>query len=318
MERAKPLLLAVVLLVFIGAFFVPLEFPVDAQFWRTVMDVAHLPLFALITVICYAFVSHRDMPHERKCKYAFVGAALISIAIELAQPSFGRTRSDLDQIYGICGALCGALLLFMWPRRGEKQVLGSMILLFLVFVFATSAPAMKKYSILNWRSQQFPMLGSFEDSTDYLLWRPNYYSYTGDGTYRWATNYVSQGEFAIVVDAKTGGWPGVDYDAGEQDWSGFQTLAFELYNPADSFVLLMRIEDDGDCSAYGKRFDLELDMNTGWNEISISTAEIAAGPRERELNLKAIRRIVIFISGDDAPRRFHLDNIRLKKTELDP
>jgi hypothetical protein len=178
MERAKQLLLAVILLGFVSAFFWPMEFPVDGQFWRTVMDSAHLPLFALITFICYGFVSDRNLSHERKCKYAFIAAAIISIAIELTQPLVGRTRSDLDQIYGIGGALCGAALLFLWPRRGEKQVLGSMILLLLVFVFATSAPAMKKYSILNWRSEQFPMLGSFEDSTDYLLWRPNYYAYT--------------------------------------------------------------------------------------------------------------------------------------------
>jgi hypothetical protein len=317
MERAKQLLLAVILLGFVSAFFWPMEFPVDGQFWRTVMDSAHLPLFALITFICYGFVSDRNLSHERKCKYAFIAAAIISIAIELTQPLVGRTRSDLDQIYGIGGALCGAALLFLWPRRGEKQVLGSMILLLLVFVFATSAPAMKKYSILNWRSEQFPILGSFEDSTDYLLWRPNYYAYTGEGTYKWTTNYVSQGEFAMAVDAKNGGWPGVDYDAGEQDWSGYEAFAFDLYNPADSFVLRMRIDDDGDCSSYGKRFDLELDMDTGWNHVNISASEIAAAPEGRSLNLKAIRRIVMFISEDDAPRRFHLDNIRLKKTELE-
>ncbi|MBG88867.1 MAG: hypothetical protein CMO80_18460 [Verrucomicrobiales bacterium] len=35
--------------------------------------------------------------------------------------------------------------------------------------------------------------------------------------------------------------------------------------------------------------------------------EIFNGPENRELNLKAIRRIVMFIGADDGPRKFFLD-----------
>lgn len=307
----KPLL-ALVLVVLLGAFFVPLEFPVDTEFWRTLMDVAHLPFFAVIAVICHALTSTRG-EHYRRCRHAFVAATVLSIAIELLQPFSGRTQSMLDQIYGVAGAAFGAGFLFLWPHRKERRVVVILAAMALVFCAAAAGPAYRKYRVLELRSAQFPLLGGFEHPDEFLLWRPNYYSFTGVGKYDWQTNFVTQGTFAMVVDASVGGWPGVEFDAGEQDWSGYDALAFDLYNPSSDFILRMRIDDDGDCSRYGKRFDHELPVLGGWNHIVIPMADIRESPHERELNLTAIRRVVIFISMGDGPRRFFLDNIRLTK-----
>jgi hypothetical protein len=307
----KPVL-ALVLLLLLAAFFVPLGFPVDAEFWRTLMDVSHLPLFAVIAGICFGLFSS-GKGHLLRCRNAFVAAAVLSIAIELLQPLTGRSQSMLDQIYGVTGAAFGAGLLFLWPRRREREIAVVMLLMVLVFSAATAGPAWRKYRVLRVRAQHFPLLGGFENPDEFLLWRPNYYSFTGVGRYDWETNFVTQGAFALNVDASTGGWPGVDFDAGEQDWSGYDALEYDLYNPGSDFILRMRIDDDGDCSRYGKRFDHELSVIGGWNHIAIPMAEIRTSPHARELNLKAIRRVLIFISIADGPRRFFLDNVRLTR-----
>jgi len=307
----KPLL-ALVLVVLLGACFVPLDFPVDTEFWRTLMDVSHLPFFAVIAVLCHGLIPARA-GHYRRCRNAFAIATILSIAIELLQPYSGRTQSMLDQIYGVAGAGFGAGALFLWPRRRERQIAVFLVAMGFVFCAATAGPAWRKYGVLELRARQFPLLGGFEHPDEFLLWRPNYHSFTGVGRYDWETNFVKQGAFALEVDASVGGWPGVDFDAGEQDWSAHDELAFDLYNPGSDFILRMRIDDDGDCSSYGKRFDYELFTVGGWNDVRIPMKDIRESPHNRELNLKAIRRVAIFISAGDAPRKFFLDNIRLTK-----
>lgn len=301
------------LLMMIGAFFVPMEFPVNTELWRTLMDVSHLPFFACFTLLAFPFFAERELPHEKKCKYAFGVAAVVSIAVETLQPSFGRSQSILDQVYGLTGALYGMFLLLMWPRRRQRQAILAVVAMSMIFAAVTAAPAWKKYRIIQKRAASLPVLGAFEDVDELQLWRPNYYSFTGHGHYNLTTNLVTEGSFALEVDASTGGWPGVSYDAGDLDWSGYDAFAFDLYNPTADFLLRMRIDDDGDCSKYGMRFDLERLVQSGWNRISIPLSEIENGPANRQLNLKAIRRVVMFISSDDAPRKFFLDHIRLTK-----
>ncbi|MGB0582654.1 MAG: hypothetical protein ACPGVU_23455 [Limisphaerales bacterium] len=305
------------LLVMICAFFVPMEFPVNTEYWRTLMDVSHLPFFAIFTLASYPFFADRDLPHEKKCKYAFGIAAVVSIAVELLQPSFGRSQSMIDQVYGLTGALFGMFLLLMWPRRDQKQAVAMAAVMTLVFLAVTIGPAWRKYQIIQKRAADIPSLGSFEDVDQLQLWRPNYYSFTGHGHYNLITNMVSQGSFALEVDAalveSKQEWPGVSYDAGDLDWSGYDALAFDLYNPTDDFLLRLRIDDDGDCSVYESRFNLERFVDNGWNNISIPLSEIENAPPHRKMNLQAIRRVLIFISGHDAPRKFFLDNVRLTR-----
>ena len=305
------------LLVMIGAFFVPMEFPVDREFWRTLMDVSHLPIFAAFTLFAFPFFAARDLPHETKCKYAFGLAAIVSIGVELLQPSFGRSKSILDQVYGLTGALYGLFLLLMWPRRQQKQALLMVAALTVVFLAVAVGPAWRKYQIIQKRAANLPALGTFEDVDELQLWRPNYYSFTGHGHYSLVTNMVTEGAFALEVDASlvasSQEWPGVSYDAGDLDWSGYEAFAFDLYNPTEDFILRMRIDDNGDCSKHDLRYNLERYVESGWNKISIPLTEIENGPRDRKLNLRAIRRVVIFISAHDAPRKFFLDNIRLTR-----
>jgi len=305
------LLGALLMLAMIGACFVPLEFPVDTEFWRTCMDVSHLPLFALFTFCVYPFVADRDWPHAKKCRTAFGVAAAVSIGVEWTQPLVGRSQSVVDQVYGLAGAGLALAWLWLWPRRKEGQVMLVLTALTLVAGALTAGPVWRKDRVRRLRAALFPVLGEFERVEETQLWRPNYYSYTGEGHYDLVDSFVSQGKFALEVDASVGGWPGVDYDAGDADWSGYDYLALDLYNPASEFILRLRIDDDGDCSAYDLRFNLETLMEPGWNRLVIPTRDIRNGPAERQLNLRAIRRLVLFISDADAPRKFFLDNVRL-------
>lgn len=308
----KPLC-SIGLIAIAACFFVPVSISVDVEFWRTLMDVMHLPVFAVVCGLCFPFFNARgDDAHLRNCRNAFVAACVLSIGVELLQPFTGRSQSLLDQIYGMAGAAFGAFFIFVWPRRKEPSSIMVLLAAVIAAGVAVMGPPIRKYRTIEHRLAQFPVLGSFEDAEDLSLWRPNYFSFTGEGRYRISTNYVSQGEFSQKVVAAEGGWPGVSFDAGDQDWSGQRTFAFDLFNPTSEFLLFLRIDDDGgvDGSPEG-RFDQDVLMKKGWNYVRLPVEQIGAGTKGRTLNLKAVRRIVLFIDASHAPRTFFLDNIHL-------
>ena len=306
------LLCSIGLVALIALFFIPVNFTVDVEFWRTLMDVMHLPLFAVIAGLLYPFFKKRgeDM-RLRHCRNAFAAAATVAIVIELVQPLMGRSQSMLDQMYGIVGAAFGAAFIYLWPKRLE----GYNVLVLLAGAIAVGAaiagPPMRKYRTIEHRLEEFPMLGSFEDAEDLSLWRPNSYSFTGEGRYRSSTNYATQGEFSQEVVAAVGGWPGVSFDAGEQDWSMYEALAFDVYNTGSEFLLFARIDGSGVSGMEGGRYDHEFFMQKGQNHLRIPIEQIRAGTKGRELDLKAIHRVVLFIDSASAPRTFYLDNVRL-------
>lgn len=102
------------------------------------------------------------------------------------------------------------------------------------------------------------------------------------------------------------------YAAGRTDWSPYRAFVVEVFNPGEPFALNVRIDDDGDCSTYGRRFNRRLTLERGWNRVELPTAAIERGPRERLLDLRRISWVYLFTGKHDAPRTFHLDRARLE------
>jgi len=312
------LLCSIGLIALIGCFFVPVGIPVDVDFWRTFMDVMHLPVFAVVAGLFFPFFKAKgDDARLRNCRNAFVAACVVSIAIELLQPFVGRSQSFLDQIYGIAGAAFGAGFIYLWPQRKEATTVFMLIAAVIAASAAVMGPPLRKYRTIEHRDAQFPLLGGFEDAEDLSLWRPNYFSFTGEGRYRVSTNYVSKGNFSQEVVAAVGGWPGVSFDAGDQDWSGYKTFAFDLFNPTSEHLMFLRIDDGATTGSSSGRFDHEMFLKKGWNHVRLPVEEIQAGSKGRELDLKVIRRVVLFIDSAFAPRTFFLDNVDLSNEPIE-
>ena len=158
------LLCSIGLVALIALFFIPVNFTVDVEFWRTLTDVMHLPLFAVIAGLLYPFFKKRgeDM-RLRNCRNAFAAAATVAIVIELVQPLMGRSQSMLDQMYGIVGAAFGAAFIYLWPKRLEEYNVLVLLAGAIAVGAAIAGPPMRKYRTIEHRLEEFPMLGSFED-----------------------------------------------------------------------------------------------------------------------------------------------------------
>lgn len=281
-------------------------------FWYDFFDAGHFPLFALLALLIYWSPPAVGLKLEKRCAVAAGIAATFAILIELFQPWVGRTASSTDLINGLLGIAAAASGAYLWARKSPRVVRMLHAVLTLVVAVLLLLPAISEYRALHWRSTQFPLLAGFETELEMALWRGMTSLPSAPTSLQRSTEHATDGSFALDIETRGGAYPGVRYSAGQLDWSGHDALVLDLFNPGESFVLNIRIDDDGDCTLFAQRFNRRIPLEPGLQTLRIPTADIRQGPRERELNLQAIRSVYLFTGKHDAPRRFYVDHARLE------
>lgn len=275
------------------------------------MDAAHVPFVAILTLFAWQILPARIV--EKRALLAFIICTTVAGLAEWSQRFTGREPSWSDFTNSAAGAFLTFLGITMWQRRPVLP----WRLLYIAYTAAICAitvlPAWRELLAIGWRSTSFPTLGDFENKHELRLW-------CGDGRRDapagaricLVPEYASHGEHSLRVETRARGNPGVRFLAADQDWRDYRTLAFDIFNPGDSFTLSLRIDDDFPKPEREDRFYRALTIAVGWNHIAIPLEEIASTPKNRHLNLAAIRRVVLFLEEPEQPHVFHLDHVRIE------
>ncbi len=292
-----------------GAFLIPIRFAVNNEFWERLMDAAHIPFVALLTIFAWHILPARVVQNRALIAFAICTAAA-GIA-EWLQRFTGRDPSWSDFTNSAAGAFLTFLGVTIWQRR---PVL-TWRLIYIAYAGALCAitvlPAWREFRAIAWRSVNFPTLGDFENTNELRLWCGDGRRDAPDGALiRLVADHASHGTHSLCIETRAHGTPGVRFLAADQDWRGYRTLAFDIFNPGDSFVLSLRIDDDFSKPEREDRYYRGLTIAAGWNHIAIPLEEIASSPKNRRLNLASIRRVVFFLEDPAQPRVFHLDYVR--------
>jgi hypothetical protein len=294
------------------AAFWPIHFAVDKEFCDRLLDAGHLPLFGSL-----ALVFHVTLPVQRPGSVAHsVRSAALSIlvaaTVELVQPLVGRTESWLELRNGIFGALLGATGLALRHARSRMTTGLAWVASSLALSAVALAPAWDEWQGIRWRHANFPLLGDFESEVELHLWRPQGGSGHSPTIIQLSAEQTKCGQHSLRIQTGAGDWAGVSYCAGDKDWSAFKLLAFDVCNSGEPFTLSLRVDDNGDCSKFGSRYDNGFPLTNGWNHLAIPLRELERGPRDRKLNLHAIRRLALFTGANEPARTFFLDHVRLE------
>jgi hypothetical protein len=291
------------------ALFWPIRFKVDSAFWERLMDGMHLPLFFAVT-LWLEMLWPKSEPPIRILKIALTAIAIAGL-VELIQPLTGRSDSIVDFRNGILGAVLGAITVLARIAKSKQRIAAAMFAT-IAFAAASFWPAFQEWQGIQWRHSHFPLLGDFEATAELRVWTAQGGSSNSVSSVLQSSEHPSRGQLSLKVSCGAGSWAGVSFAAGGTDWSSHSKLIADLFNPADSFTLGIRVDDDGNCSKYGQRFDRELKMTNGLNHLLIFTADLEKGPSNRKLNLHAIHRLALFTGADQPARTFFLDNVRLE------
>ncbi len=312
MMLRKSIALAVTLAVLTVAFFAPVRVRVDGAFWSRVFDVGHIPLLGwLATVLLYA-LPERVQPAARRHALAFSMTAAFAAAVEIIQPHFGRTQSMDDFINGSIGAALALTGIAAWQHTGNWRWRGAHALALAGALTVALWPAYEQWRGLRWRQKHFPSLGDFENEEELRLWRAQGGSRGQPTNISFTRARASEGEQSLRVVGGAGDWAGVNYAAGDKDWTPFRALTLDVFNPRDPFRLFVRVDDNSAAVQRGDRFERGFELARGWNRLRIPMVEIEHGPQARPLNMKAIRRVAIFTGDHEPPRFWFLDHVHLE------
>ncbi len=143
------------------------------------------------------------------------------------------------------------------------------------------------------------------------------------GAIRWTGDYsgsivaenATHGDNAFKVVFPAGReYPGITASRLDLDWSGFDTLRMDVYNPQPQPVnLIIKIADPESGGTYSGRYNGELLIVNGQTHLAIPFSKITASGRP--LDFAHIQDFTIFMASPPRDTTLYFDNIRLTKGE---
>ena len=125
--------------------------------------------------------------------------------------------------------------------------------------------------------------------------------------------HATSGKHSLKVMLPSGQYPGINFEDIQEDWSNSTYLRMDVFNPSNETLKFhIRIDDNISGWEYANRFDVNFKLNQGANCVSISTDSMKTNIHHRPLNLKKIKRMMVFIPNNPSKRELYIDHIRLE------
>lgn len=304
MKRPSIIAISLIATGVLTAMLVPMRFAVNVPFWDVLMDSAHVPIFAGTTWALARVISNRVKSRRKAVALAAVVALLGAVMVEVLQGFTGRTPSVGDVELGALGI---GLAVAVWMRWVWFGVAWAGFSLWLAF-----GPVWREGSGLLWRWKNFPVLGDFESGAELRLWLPSGERKLNAKRIEVVEEHATLGRRALRLHLSPGAFPGVRYLAADADWRGHSALVFDTFNTGPAFQFVVRV-DDAHSTCGANRANMTVRIEHGASVVRILLADIVVKPKERPLDLGAVRQVVFFEERTAEPHDFDLDHVRLER-----
>jgi VanZ family protein len=261
----------------------------------------------------YLYLSWRgDLPLRRLLIEVVLLSALVGGMTEILQSLVGREPSWRDVFNDVLGGLLA--ILFFAPGRGQLGAPARHATqLLLLLVVAWSLVPFSRALVDDIVSRhQFPLLSGFETPFERSRWGGKSRRYLDE-------EIVYRGRKALRVELVSGWYPGVFLNFFPADWRGYAALQMHIHHSLpEPLELHLRIHDQHHRAAdnlHSDRFNSTVVLNQGWNRIRVPLAEVASGPRERELDLRRVAGVGLFAVSLEDPQIITIDEVRLLSHE---
>ncbi|MFP4473792.1 MAG: glycoside hydrolase domain-containing protein [Candidatus Omnitrophota bacterium] len=148
-------------------------------------------------------------------------------------------------------------------------------------------------------------------------------SFEGEDPVRWRGNGISTDivkadvcpdSHCLKVVYPAGKYPGLNARDLPGDWSGFDTLVFEAYNPNEDLVRFgLQIKDKPGGHSYPQRYEHYFAFRPGYNQFVFNITGIKTNNKKRVIDISQIIGLNIFAIDTKEPTTLYFDNIRLEK-----
>lgn len=317
-QLAPPLLGIVALMLFL-TFGRP---PSDSYGWRTLFDLGHVPLFGVTALLMLRVVrvlrSGRP-PESADFLFALLATAVLSLVSEAAQIGHPHRDANIgDAANNLLGAACflaiaAALRPGPWRGLGQDGPMAARLVLLaaglaLLLAFLPLAGVGWHYAM---RSAAFPVVADLTRA-----WQKPFLSVARSELSRvpaprdWAEQAGRPVARLVFRDAP---WPGFTVREPYPDWSGHETLRFQIWSELEAPVeIVLRVDDGRRDRPHSDRYNGSLIVTPGLNDFAVPLATIARGPRERVMDMRDISQLILFSRRPEEPFELYFSVIWLE------
>jgi len=327
MFQHKKLIINISVIIVLVVVITAVDLPGQSLLWREWQNTGHTLIFSVLALLLLPVLQshftqiesqndlHRNGNKVKAYVLTIVVLAITGIAIELVQSILGRDAEILDivrDVAGILVSLCGYAIVDPQLKLGTNQHITKFVLAtasFIIGVLALTPAATLSFEYYA-RYRCFPVIMNFDSDC---------------GTY-----FVSTHHADLAKVTTPGGWrgqrsshvakitlhhahfPGVEIVEPPPDWSHYRQLNIELFSEQlEPFLMVVRINDEKHNNELLDRFNRKIKVDPGDNKIQISLDQIKTAPKGREMNMHAIKGMIIFMAGPQQEYQFYLGPIWL-------
>jgi len=258
-------------------------------------------------------------PPIRHYVVAMMGVLALALLTEALQ-SFSTTRQPQvsDVVHDIVGGMCVLGLFFTYDplvsgrwaqwRQFPRQAI---IRLCVVLVLGITLVPVVGWTYAYWdRARRFPSILQFSS-----VWEMKYVKTLNselhvvmppEGWKKSAEDQVGR----VVFHPKT--YPGIRIDEPYPDWRGYSKFQLDIFSelPAPQ-SLVIRIDDLHHNQEHADRFNKAFTISPGPNHIQIPLDDIRQAPIGREMDLSAMKAVLLFAVNPPEEFTLYFDNIHL-------
>ncbi len=133
--------------------------------------------------------------------------------------------------------------------------------------------------------------------------------------YSLSKEHPTHGCRSLKMELYPSDYPGLAPMLKENDWSEYNKLCLDIYNPQDKVQIFIRIDDQKTYPYYEDRYNRGFILESGMNRISMPLDTLITSGTKRNLDLKKICRLSIFMENPRKRVVLYVDNIRLVRQE---
>ncbi|QDS93343.1 hypothetical protein FF011L_21060 [Roseimaritima multifibrata] len=281
-------------------------------------DLLHFPVFILLTAIAMWIGVQCGIRTLRGLALVSLGIAFMGAVLEGLQGLSGRSPSLHDLFANTCGVTVAWVFVSPWllpgpatavlRKRSVRNFAIAGLVLLVAAVSYNPLQAVRDY----WRlANEFPLIGSFEEPNELKRWWHRSTKLSLDGS------LVTDGVRGAKLQVSPAMYPSFGHFHLPLNWSPYDQLSLDVRltpdSPAEGVLMVIKIFDQDFINEYYDGYHYSTVLYPGQlKHIVIPLADVADGPKTRQLDLQKVAGLEIFFPERDVPVTVELDNIRLE------
>lgn len=275
-------------------------------------DLGHILYFGLFTLWLTGLASDWQTALSRGRRLALLVLLpfVAGLIIECLQFAVNGRRPGMDDLFRNTLGILLVLVFQCWPLQESRQrlCLGVLRAASLVLLCCALWPLFRSVRDEDRAWREFPVLADFESKGELSRW---YHA----NQLRQEKSIVRHGSCSARVQLSTARISGVTLLHFPHDWHGYRWLRFSVYNPLNGpLELNCRLDDSRHRRTHGPysdRFNTQLVLRPGWNDLAIDLEEAEKAPKGRRMDMSHIAGFSLFVVQQKAPLALFLDHVRL-------